>query len=165
MTNWLKRFINKLSAEREEAEKAATVPPMPDVKTPKANETPFIVPDLSEPVISFVECYRKNPGRFMTKATYRLYGSTTYKILDKKNKEEWRVHFSTSKYSYEDDDHENYISDATWATQDELKYVVENISKIAIERALKLDTIRKVRYKRSMIDERKRLMGVYCAQA
>lgn len=158
MTNWLKRFMNKLSAEMHEAEnRVPKVPPMPEVKPPKE-------PDLSEPVLSFVECYRKNPGRFITNVQYCFYDVNRYTMKDKKTNQEWKLNFHYSRYASEQDSSYLPSDNAKWATYDELKYILDVVHEVSGQRWMKLDKIRKDRHAKQMANERQRLMSVYCKE-
>lgn len=93
--------------------------PMPSVKLPKPEK------DISEPVISFVECVRNNPQRFRFKGL---------KILDKKT----GTWFS-SKYYYSDvyQTYEQFIvyrslknTNTEWMTKEEFIYAIEELTKI-----------------------------------
>lgn len=112
--------------------------------------------NISEPVISFVECVKKTPGRFSV-YKYDLYDGTAYSITDRKTKEHWRmgavsvILFGSYK-----------LNSTDWLTQDEKLYVIEELSafyKKRQNRKVKLDIIRK---ERENTKERKRLMEVYC---
>lgn len=104
--------------------KVSNIPPMPKVKPPKPEK------NISEPVISFIECVRNNPQRFRIK-----FG----KVLDRKTNT-WFI----SNYFYESYEgrwHE-YVSprvkksktNTSWMTIDEIEYATNKLKEIQQEK-------------------------------
>lgn len=118
---------------------------------------------ISEPVTSFVECVRNNPRRFDCK---RNYGSRVvvngvhmgykiaYWVKDKTTGEAWYYGMLLVKGSG--------ASSVEWLTNEERRYLIDELSQIYTARSRKLSTIKEVRKQRACNAERKRLIGIYC---
>lgn len=160
MTNWLKKLINKVTLD---CAVLHPPPPMPPVKPTRMLKDPV----LSEPVLSFVECYRKAPRRFMIIVSdyyscYHVGAGRTYGIMDKKTKQRWSV-YVREHAGYPDGSRMVYESKtAKWATQDELKYIVEEIGNLSAIRKDKLKAVKNQRLVNREANERNRLMKIYC---
>lgn len=159
---WLKRLMKNLSDNMEENEKLCA--PMPDVKPTKK-----LI--LSEPIISFVECVRNNPGRFTTYYHYSFL-NTHRRIKDKKTNQKWTLYSgkATDMYNEDNPEHKYVCLDAAWATQDELEYVDTEVARIMYARQRRLAEVKKIRHDKRMVSERERLVsererlkGVYCS--
>lgn len=88
--NWLKRIFcsqEEFNSEINDLPEVTCSVAMPKVK-PCKNET-----DISEPVISFIECVRKNPKRFSVKFDYTAFlcMSSTCKIKDSLTENEFSI--------------------------------------------------------------------------
>lgn len=119
--------------------------PMPKVKEPKK--------DISEPVISFVECYKNNPKRFSIKEITKDFEKDLIRrknyILKDKNTEETFIFFINYRWRVD-----YYCSSAKWLTEDEKEYLYNSICTMRRER---FDKIKKYRENK----ERKRLTKIY----
>lgn len=93
-------------------------------------------PDISEPVISFVETFKANPRRFKvveisSNGEYpNVYGPTfkSYKLIDKYEKLSWSFR-STTNYSFSDS--RSYICSYEgpyFLTDDEVAYISDVLS-------------------------------------
>lgn len=117
--------------------------------------------DISEPVISFLKCFKENPKRFRlgTRSEGSFY-ITSYKrslFIDLKTKEKWDV---TVRW-YGSDLPTFDIENAQWMTSNE-KYLISNtLRDYYIDRGLKLHTIRLERKARKIKKERDRLTAIY----
>ena len=86
----------------------------------KANKQTEVEKDISEPVLSFVECVRNNPKRF------RIEHSS---ILDRQTQETFSIQrvyvgcytYGSSAFSYRP------IKNTSWMTNDELEYAYNSV--------------------------------------
>lgn len=127
------------------------------VKEPVFNE------HISEPVISFLKCFKQTPRRFKTERSYPKEDRGTYtrvrlELLDLVSQEKYEIdayqfHRST-KYRAN-------TKNLLWATEDELAYLVEEVGKIVKERVERLKYLKDVRAKRNNQKERTRLTEIY----
>lgn len=114
--------------------------------------------DIGEPVISFVECVKSNPKRFSFERidNVRMSCRRKYMITDKQTGEEWRV---TTDYRM---NRKLVCKELQWLTDDEANYLDTEIYDFFNKRCQRFIEIRNIRFERTQITERKRLMGVYC---
>lgn len=149
--------------------KVYNIPPMPKVKPCKGE-------DISEPVISFVECVRKDPKRFSVDSDCGNYcvqvltdieHYKAYKIWDKKLKAGWYVKgsrylMSNSMFVYKfTKNGPEFYEHAFFLTTDEKEYLIKEISSIMnyrVDRKAKLD---KIRADRRIRDTRNKLKELY----
>lgn len=136
--------------------------PMPEVKPCKPEK------DISEPVLSFVECVRNNPKRFDVEeyqGRYSYYSTgdddqhKAYKLWDKSIKKGWII--KGARYV---DYHiwvVEYFSDTFFLTEDEKKYIIKEVKEIMEYRKERKTTLDKIRKQRRIRDERNRLKEIY----
>lgn len=138
-------------------------PPMPKVKPTKGS-------NISEPVISFVECVRKNPKRFdVAKDTSWSYSpepdNSCYRIWDKSLAKGWYVreenwtglyYFTMPLFGAE------YYEEAFFLTPDEKEYLIQEISSIMNYRVYRKAKLDKIRADRRIRDTRNKLKELYC---
>lgn len=117
------------------------------------------LPDISEPVISFVECVRNNRKRFKVERIVSFDREVIGVVRDTVHNEEFKVRGS----------HYKYIGDLNFIyqkpdmiTNDEVLYVYNELTSIYNRYQKVIDTRKKVVAERKARDERKRLIGVYC---
>lgn len=124
------------------------------------------VKDISEPVVSFIECMKENPKRFKYKKEMSLsiVGNTVYHTLcDFATKQEWTLY--VQYYSYMQSvshPHKTCFGWPEFLTEDEKEYLYDKISGILNERHDRKLTLKKQRKERDANKERQRLMTVYC---
>lgn len=116
-----------------------------------------VAKDIGEPVYSFVDCVKANPRRFSFERldTFRMT-CQTYSVTDKQTGEEWRLatdHRMSRKLA---------CKELQWLTDDEANYLVTEMYDFFNKRRQRFIEIRNIRFERTQVDERKRLMGVYC---
>lgn len=121
-----------------------------------------LAPDISEPVLSFVETFKRNPRRFsMSVESPRIGGPDFYTLLDKFTKE------SFSAMVVLEPDYDNYgytrdwISYPTLLTKDEWEYVLESLSSYYTTRHLRLIELNLRRKINLEQRERNRLTEIY----
>ena len=122
---------------------------------------PLPTRNVSEPVTSFLKCFRDNPKRFKLDQTQGWrYGTARFSFSDKQTGEEWGVQAYMGMF-----DDGNGISLRglpQWLTDDEATVIEKFMINHYTERAKKLKTIREQRSNRHLVNERKRLINVYC---
>lgn len=143
--------------------------PMPKVKPPKPEK------DISEPVLSFVQCVQNSPKRFdVSEDTGAYYFQRTtdpkdykaYKLWDKVTMKGWYItgkwhlnyHFIVGYGNPTD----KFYSDPFFLTEDEKDYIIKEVKLIMeyrVERKTRLEELRK---ERRIRDERTRLKEIYC---
>lgn len=122
--------------------------------------------DISEPVLSFVECVRKNPKRFKVNSYYeQFYLSVSsmggeyrptylYTLVDTKTKEKWCLSRGLTMAS-------DFTANPEWITNDERNYLIESLTKIFKDREGRKSKLEKIRKDRRIRDERNRLKEIY----
>ena len=121
------------------------------------------VKDVSEPVVSFVECVKGNPKRFKLKLTYD--GNSIYELTDTVTKQSWRLRESSLSFSLKyssKDPARNYYGWPPFLTEDEKEHFLEHLKPHFEERSSRYVKIREERNQRASNKERQRLMTVYC---
>lgn len=137
----------------------------------KRLEPEMVEPDISEPVLSFVNCVKQNPKRFVLdykepteqcvegddgcKAVVILWRSETHIFKDLLTGEEWKYRISYSARG-------NSIYGCEFLTNDEKKHILKELGDFYRERLSRLAEIRRIRMDRKNVTERERLKGVYC---
>ncbi|AEO14587.1 hypothetical protein MT_57041 [Pseudomonas phage phiPto-bp6g] len=114
--------------------------------------------EISEPVTSFLKCFKENPRRFRFVRTDKqmgLFGTQYYKFTDTKTSESWRVQYRPIKSNLP------HIEDVTWMTTDERLLIVEVIAGYYGERAEKLEKVQKDKHTSKVNKERDRLTQIY----
>lgn len=120
------------------------------------------VPDISEPVLSFVETFERNPRRFSVSVeSPRIGGPDFYTLLDKFTKESFSAMVilepDYGNYGYTRD----WISYPTFLTKDEWEYVLESLSSYYTTRHLRLIELNLRRKINLEQRERNRLTEIY----
>jgi hypothetical protein len=135
-------YIKGLFSKKEDATEVEEVV----VETPK---------DISEPVISFVECVKNNPRRFRLKVEYSVsHWAGWYLITDKVENITWKVKVISSGYGKD-----KYSCD-TYFTPDE-KELLRGVFTDYFGNQAKMK--RDLRLKRGMA-KRDRLKSIYCKE-
>lgn len=142
--------------------------PMPKVKPCKPEK------DISEPVLSFVECVRNNPKRFDVEehqGGYFHYSTghggeyKLYKLWDKSIKKGWKIkgarYVDYGPWVVEYVPGARYFSDTFFLTEDEKKYIIKEVKEIMEYRKERKTTLDKIRTERRIRDERNRLKEIY----
>ena len=133
MIGWIKKQIKQMQANMEENER----------KVSRESEVCFTI---SEPVLSFLEVFKKNPRRFkLSKADF--ISSRTYKLRDRVSGDLFWIighGYGTGR-----------LTGPSWMTQDEIKLVMTTLISYYESRELKLIQTKDQR-------TRKRLMRIYC---
>lgn len=169
--NWFKQLFgigDKMETDIHGLPFVTNIVPMPKVKPCKADI------DISEPVISFVECVRNNPKRFEVNeftGDYFYYTNQildpedykSYTLWDKVTKEGWSV--QGSRYigpilvylSHTD----RCYSNPSFLTTDERVYIIKEIKDIMEYRKVRKIKLDQIRKDRRIRDERNRLKEIY----
>lgn len=169
--NWFKQLFgigDKMETDINGLPIVRNLVPMPKVKLCKPEK------DISEPVLSFVECVRSNPKRFEVESDISTWFYTSYaeprecaayKLWDKSTKEGWYLrgkhHYSPNFFYTTNWNTSRIYKDPSFLTLDEKEYILKEVSSIMeyrIERKNKLEEIRKDRRIRN---ERNRLKEIY----
>lgn len=127
--------------------------------------------NISEPVLSFVETVRKYPERFLTTKGYiRICYHTmepqySYRLWDKKTGEWWYTGFSEN-ITFSGTEKQNKLrnkkqSSHSWLTEDEMTYLVKEITSIYEARKDRVEKLKALRKQRRDKQERSRLMKIY----
>lgn len=132
----------------------------------KRLEPEMVEPDISEPVLSFVNCVKQNRRRFILdyrepveyedgKQIVVWYTDKTRVFKDRVTGEQWgyRPGYG-SKVSV--------IWGCDFLTYDEEKYILRELGDFYRERLSRLAEIRRIRRNRKNVIERERLKAVYC---
>lgn len=116
-------------------------------------------PDISEPVISFVQCVKDNPRRFKVSRwidnRHPKISSIVVSIQDKQTTEKWElreVDFITTSIR-------RYVGYPDFLTDDEIMYLEKEIVPLFEQR---YRALRNIRNQRKAQKERERLKSVYC---
>lgn len=160
-----KRFLDWLSNNEtdnnylfDNLPKVVARTPMPNVETCKDSNAELLVKSvICEPILSFVECVRNNPKRFLTKSIdeefFSIYDKVAFEITDKVTGEYFALkmcRYTMPRMPFMD------ISENIKAfTPDELEYACNEIEKIYLKRISRLRKLRSIR-------ARRRLTKVYC---
>jgi hypothetical protein len=137
----------------------------------KRNEAEKIQPDISEPVLSFVNCVKQNPKRFVLdykepteqcvegddgcKAVIIHWRAETRIFKDLLTGEQWQYRINYSAKG-------NSIYGCEFLTGDEKKYILKELGDFYHKRWSRLSELRRIRRNRKNVIERDRLKGIYC---
>ena len=133
----------------------------------KRLEPEKIEPDISEPVLSFVNCVKQNHRRFILdyrepveveesdEITIVWYSSKTSVFKDRLTGEKW-------SYCAVYDTKDSLIYGCEFLTEDEKEYILKELVNFYRARWSRLAEIRRIRRQRKSIKERERLKGIYC---
>jgi hypothetical protein len=115
--------------------------PTPTVQVVSSKEMP--VKDISEPVISFVECVKNNPKRFRLTESTSTYSilSVEFRLIDLLTKEEFKVRSNITAGSR----WWSFDYDLNWLTQDEEGYLIEQLQSVFESKANKLKELKTIR--------------------
>lgn len=111
--------------------------------------TPEKVPDISEPVISFLRIVKENPRRFSCKRDAKFESRSLYvRFKDKKEGKSWLVCRFTDYMGFSGDLC-SYHNFPEWVTEDEKEYIWSELSKIfTSDRRERLHHLKRERMKR-----------------
>lgn len=142
--------------------------PMSEIKPPKPEK------DISEPVLSFVECVRANRKRFVLDSstsigrdtTWRPHSNKAYRVYDKKFDRGWIIVGEVYSYSnsmgwYHEWEEEPYFEQPEFLTGDEKFYLIRELNLIADGWKDRKEIYYKQRHNRRLRDERNRLKELY----
>lgn len=120
--------------------------------------------DIKEPVYSFVECFKNNPKRFKLKVEkdpgrYSNCVRFNYQLTDTQTKKNFEASRTIYSYRYIADGFNNYPE---YLSQDEIRYIYNELSQVYEVRRKKLQEIKQMRAKRKADKEREQLMKDYC---
>ena len=137
----------------------------------KRIESEKIQPEISEPVLSFVNCVKNNPKRFVLnyeeptedcivgddgcKAVDNHWWSETRIFKDLLTGEQWQYRISYSTKG-------NSIYGCEFLTSDEKKYILKELGDFSGKRRSRFVELRNIRRQRKSMKERERLKGIYC---
>lgn len=110
--------------------------------------------NISEPVISFVECVKNNPKRFESnhikeRSTFDI---SVYSFKDKATGQQWEATILNYYYGIK-----NIIKGANFLSEDETDFLIKEIDKIYSSRKIRYNALMNLR-------ERNRLKRIYCTQ-
>ena len=126
-----------------------------------------IQPDISEPVLSFVDCVKQNHRRFILdykepeqveeseELIVSWYSSKISVFKDRLTGEKW-------SYRATYDTRGILICGCEFLTEDEKEYILKELGDFYRERLSRLVELRNVRIQRKSIKERERLKRIYC---
>ena len=144
--------------------------PMPKVKPCKPEK------DISEPVLSFINCVRENPKRFVVRSDYEYFGlkfsnnlairSTkpemyTFCLEDKFTEERWTLCEGVALSFYPGFKENKHTYNPEWLTEDEKEYLITSIKTIFHDRRDRKQKLQDIRKQRRIRDERNRLKEIY----
>lgn len=133
----------------------------------KRLEPEMVQPDISEPVLSFVNCVKQNHRRFILdyrepveaeesgEVTIVWYSSKISVFKDRLTGEKW-------SYSAIYDTKGSLIYGCEFLTEDEKEYILKELVNFYRARWSRLSKLRNIRRQRKSIKERERLKGIYC---
>lgn len=172
MFNWIRKYFMQEEVSAKEESIPVVVEP--------------VKKDISEPIISFVETVKNNRKRFkvsrsLPSTVFNIRGNseiiTNYSIKDNMTEEVYTLEsLEVYKYQYYATTvftvtHKLTSTDIQWCTQDELQYVITELSEfysgLALRKYKRHEQIRSRRIRDMDIlkdKERSRLMGIYCEE-
>jgi hypothetical protein len=175
VNNWIKNLFWKeaIVTDINGLPSGNDIIPMPEVKPTRPEK------NISEPVLSFVDCVRDNPQRFsvqrdfiytITPVTLRLSHQfedyRCYRIKDKHLNLGWfiagRAYSNPSFYMQMTKNGIFQFQPALFLTNDEKFFIVKELTKIFQDRQDRKDRLDKLRKERHVRDERNRLKEIYC---
>lgn len=141
--NWIKKIFTSNTYEVK----------VSVVKKPEADK----LQDISEPVISFVKCFKENPNRFkIQRGDYDLT-FPEFSIEDKKTNESWKFNIYSCGYAIVCP----ISSFPSFLTNQEVTYIYKQLKDVLRKRQEKLNSIRAIRAQRKHKAERERLTTIY----
>lgn len=173
--NWLKRiFCNQeefnAHVDINELPPVDNILPIPVMKPCKPEK------DISEPVLSFVECVQENPKRFVVREDFKYFGlkfsnnldirSTkpemyVFCLEDKVTKEMWTLSEGVELNFYNGFKENKHTYNPEWLTDDEKEYLITSIKPIFHNRRDRKEKLQELRKQRRIRDERNRLKEIY----
>lgn len=145
--NWIRKiFTSNTCSDTYEVK-------VPLVKKPEADR----LEDISEPVISFVKCFKENPSRFKIKRENYDLTFPEFSLTDKITKEIWKFNMYIRWYTevcpilrYPD-----------FLTNQEVNYIYDQLKDVIRKIQEKLNSLRATRAQRKHKAERERLTTIY----
>ena len=133
----------------------------------KRIEPEKIEPDISEPVLSFVNCVKQNHRRFILDYREPVEVEEGKQIVVWHVGEKSRVfkdRLTGEKWSYRPSCgfKQGFIWGCDFLTRDEEKFILKELGDFYRERLSRLAEIHRIRRQRKSIKERDRLKGIYC---
>lgn len=113
---------------------------------------------VSEPVISFIKCFKENPKRFTFKLSSYNGVTCTYLCKDTLTQESWEVKRGNYKH---DNPYKGFYQFPAFLTPQETFLLFNTIYDYLHSEKLKLEQLEGVRRQRVKDKERKRLIEVY----
>lgn len=114
---------------------------------------------VSEPVISFIKCFKENPKRFTFKFSSYNGMTCTYLFKDTFTEESWEI---KGKFMYGNDyAYKGFYQFPDFLTSQETFLLFSIVSDYLHSRKLKLEQLKSIRRQRVKDKERKRLIEVY----
>lgn len=121
-------------------------------------------PDISQPIVAFVETFNKNPRRFSISLDWYIFGPESYygyTLKDRVTGEEFSATVGKG-WDWDGDTYtETWYNYPSFLTENEWKYVLKTLQEYYKHRKKRLTTLRKIRAEVNTQRERNRLMGVY----
>lgn len=151
--NWFKDLFIGKDAQAE------SLPPIPERK-----------PNISEPVISFVETFKANPKRFKVKyinSEFRMAGFYSYHLMDTEAKLSWFFRIKNDSYNdlslYMGYHHSPRLTSyPSFLTSDEADFIYSSLRGYFYSKSRKLAELRDQRKNRRLNNQREALKKVYC---
>lgn len=151
--NWFKDLFIRKDSQTE------TLPLVPERK-----------PNISEPVISFVETFKANPKRFKVKyinSEFRMSGFYPYHLIDTEAKLSW--FFRIRNDSYTDlslcmgyNHSPRLTCYPSFLTSDEADFIYNSLRGYFYSKSRRLGELRDKRKNRRLSNQREALKKVYC---
>ena len=123
----------------------------------------IVVPQISEPVYSFVQTVKENPKRFRITSIWSL-DYTEYTLEDKveilfwtADRVRWYSCMDNKPYFY-------YLNYPKFLTESEVKYIFKELESVFKERASKFLKLQTIRKERAAQKERQKLIDIYCKE-
>lgn len=156
---WYKNRVKENDALREEMFEEKEEPEEQLIEEPEE-----YIPDISEPVLSFVETFRNNPRRFSISLDWYIPGAESYcgyTLKDRITGEEFSASVSKG-WSWDGRTYtETWYKCPSFLTKDEWEYILESLSCYYKERDARLAYLRATRVAVMRRRERSRLTEIY----
>lgn len=150
--SWFKDFFIRKDSQAE------SIPKLPERK-----------PDISEPVISFVETFKANPKRFKVKyinSEHRMSGFYPYHLIDEQAKLTWFFRIRDDSYTtidyYARYTQTRLCSYPDFLTDEEAHFIFNQLKTYFYDKSVRLKRLRKQRKDRLLNKQREALKKVYC---
>lgn len=156
---WYKNRVKENDALREEMFEEKEEPEEQLIEEPEE-----YIPDISEPVLSFVETFKRTPRRFVVSVEWvhtQHSSSGFFTLTDTETKDRFKALFHKETCWSERYPCERWHNYPLFLTQDEWEYILESLSCYYKERDARLAYLRAARVAVMRRRERNRLTEIY----